>query len=46
MGEVAADLSKQTLISADADDAERKVAAAEILDRLGRKALTVDKPKE
>jgi phage shock protein A len=46
VGEVAADLSKQSLLSADADDAERKVAAAEILNRFSRKALAVEKPKE
>jgi phage shock protein A len=44
VGEVAADMSKQTLINADADEAERKAAAAEILNRFGRKALTSDKP--
>jgi phage shock protein A len=44
VGEVAADMSKQTLINADADEAERKAAAAEILSRFGRKALTSDKP--
>ena len=44
MGEVAADMSKQTLTNADADDAERRAAAAEILRRFGRKALTSDKP--
>ena len=46
VGEVAADMSKQTLINADTDEAERKAAAAEILSRLGRKALTSDKPNQ
>ena len=46
VGEVAADMSKQTLINADADEAERKAAAAEILSRFGRKALTSDKPNQ
>ncbi len=42
VGEVAADLSKQTLLDPDAEDVERRAAAAEILNRIGRKALSSD----
>lgn len=44
VGEVAADMSKQTLIDADAEEVARRVAAAEILNRFSRKAITSDKP--
>ena len=42
VGEVAADMSKQTLLDADADETERQAAAAEILERFKRKALPSD----
>ena len=42
VGKVAADLSKQTLLDPDAEDVERRAAAAEILNRIGRKALSSD----
>jgi phage shock protein A len=40
VGEVAADMSKQTVIDADIDETDRKAAAALILERFKRKALT------
>jgi phage shock protein A len=42
VGEVAADMSKQTLLDADADETERQAAAAAILERFKRKALPSD----
>jgi phage shock protein A len=40
VGEVAADMSKQSLLDADAEETDRNAAAAEILERFKRKALT------
>ena len=42
VGEVAADMSKQSLVEAADNDAARKAAAAKILERFERKALTSD----